>query len=247
MREVVGGVIKTEIQRVRYFPKSGEFRGYVDGSGKIVALTQKWMSQNLNDNFVAEVMRRSQQNGYLKIPPGRVRKEKIDHNLTNKGYPPVHYLQGNDNYCAFYAIASAFHYIGFKRLGTYLFNNAQRDYHKVNSISKITETVIKQCDFLVPKKYKCGKLNIFEDRSDYPTLLVVESSDGSISHAIATVGNWVFDANRSPAQLLTQKTLNWSASSDERACTYIRANQAVRFMEPSNKKKKKMTFVPKYP
>ena len=51
--------------------------------------------------------------------------------------------------------------------------------------------------------------DIFEDKSDFPSLLILLGKNGSTSHSIAKVGNDIFDSNLKHAQPLTTELLHW--------------------------------------
>ena len=57
--------------------------------------------------------------------------------------------------------------------------------------------------------------DIITNMSVCPTLLVLLGADGSVSHAVSSTGNWLFDSNLVNAQPLTQELLNWCVSSPE--------------------------------
>jgi hypothetical protein len=73
------------------------------------------------------------------------------------------------------------------------------------------------------------KIDILENRSMWPTLCVLKSSDNSTSHAVTVVENYIFDSNVSYALLLDQKNLDWCCSDSYCEETFIEVHSAYRF------------------
>jgi hypothetical protein len=53
--------------------------------------------------------------------------------------------------------------------------------------------------------------------------------DGATNHAVTIVGKWVFDSNGSTAKELSQETLDWCCSSDNKKEKFVGVFQAIRF------------------
>ena len=66
------------------------------------------------------------------------------------------------------------------------------------------------------------------DFSPYPTLMILEGTDGGRNHAIATVDKWVFDSNLPLARPLTLDTLNWCVSTDTESQKFVKVAWAIR-------------------
>ena len=61
------------------------------------------------------------------------------------------------------------------------------------------------------------------EHSQHPTLHVLQAEDGSINHAITTLGDCFFDSNLQNAQRISKDTLDWSCQGN-----YVSAHHSVR-------------------
>jgi hypothetical protein len=102
------------------------------------------------------------------------------------------------------AIASALQYFNDQQANKLVAKNISSS-QKANDHFLFAETIIKN-----------GKLKnfIMEDLSCLPTLVRLEGHDGSTSHAVATAGKWLFDANLPNAEKISLPFLDWCCSTD---------------------------------
>jgi hypothetical protein len=111
--------------------------------------------------------------------------------------------------CAMSAIASAMRYFNDQKAHQLVaknINSSQKAYNRF----RYAETIIMNGNLkYVTKKFKERQLNIVEDLSCFPTLVRLEGHDGSTSHAVATAGKWLFDANLPNAEKISLPLLDW--------------------------------------
>ena len=79
--------------------------------------------------------------------------------------------------------------------------------------------VVLICDKINEKNGQFGQfdsdLNLLLMQSDYPSLFVLMGDDQSVTHAVSTIGPWLFDSNLPNAQKINQEILDWCVSSPE--------------------------------
>ena len=116
----------------------------------------------------------------------------------------------------------------------------RRPPRSTHCISSAASDVYKrQIGYLLPKQYRTGTLDPLTDLSIYPTLLILEGSDGSINHAVSTVDHWLFDSNWKRAKRINKKNLDWCVSSSNSANELKRVHLALRFVENPDTKMKR--------
>ena len=69
--------------------------------------------------------------------------------------------------------------------------------------------------------------DVFQDKSDYPTLVVLKRSDNGINHAVGVVGDWVFETNCKRALKLSKATMDFCVSTEETKSQCVGAHWAV--------------------
>ena len=72
--------------------------------------------------------------------------------------------------------------------------------------------------------------DVFHDKSDFPTLVVVEGSDDGINHAVGVAGDWVFESNCEKALKLSKATMDFCVSTEERKSQCVGAHWAMRLI-----------------
>ena len=72
-------------------------------------------------------------------------------------------------------------------------------------------------------------------QSHYPKVLILQATDGSTNHAIAVVGNMIFDCNEKSALPLSQENLDWCVGADPMV-KFVRVVVGIHFCEHKKKK-----------
>ena len=78
------------------------------------------------------------------------------------------------------------------------------------------------------KKHVAAKLNVLEDISSGPTVVVPLGMDGGVNHAVTIAGRLIFDSTCKRVLILSLEALNWVCQTDN---GYVRVYMAVRFVE----------------
>ncbi len=211
------------------------------GKTSPVPLESEWIYQNFRgpkQSIIDEVKRRAKEKGFIEIPPGAVDNRPEPINKDKDIAPPIFWRQGKMDFCAHYSIGNAFMAIGYKKLAKEIVSIAHKFNYRDTLYDDLCQRVQKHCKFLHPKKYKPGKLDILNDVSDYPTLVVLEGSDGSINHSVTVASGWIFDANWRLARRLTKENLDWCSSTTTETAQFHQVYFAIRFIEDPFKKNK---------
>ena len=169
---------------------------YVDKPNKPQDVSFGWLKNNFSVPFLKECRERSERPGFVAVPPGRAKSYKNDTLETAKGAPVVFYQQGKDPYCLHYSFASALHYVKLHKVAKLVSELAPKNASKIDSWKCILECMKKNVPWLQCSRFGEGKLDIYGDISRFPTLAILQGDDGSIDHAVTTIGHWLFDSNR---------------------------------------------------
>ena len=89
----------------------------------------------------------------------------------------------------------------------------------------------------VLKVLKVGTAASFDclaTRSPYPTCILIHGSDGSTDHCITTLGDWIFDSNKSHALPLCQASLDQCIDLGGEGVTFMGCVKVVKLV-PSKK------------
>jgi len=237
-----------QIQKLRYVvSEDDEFTGSFQGitsDKQVVELTEEFVKLNFPDEFVSYAIEKGKlqaNNQFVHIPPGAPRTS-LGHWMLDESHPEVEYLQCGDDTCLFSSLASALHYLHIRETAKHLAELAPVYSAKkeggVTNWNALLETMKQNCGWLVPTKINGKSFDILHDISEYPTVVSLEAVDGGTQHAVTIVGKLVFDSNCERALPLSQKTLDYCCSTDEKEGAYKRVFKGYRFIEPMEKKRK---------
>jgi hypothetical protein len=70
------------------------------------------------------------------------------------------------------------------------------------------------CKFLQPRKLHGKSFDLLKDISVFPAVFALEAVDGGTQHAVAVVGNLIFDSNCERPLPLTRQSLDYCCSTD---------------------------------
>jgi len=136
--------------------------------------------------------------------------------------------------CVFSSLASALHEFGDHNAAEFIAGEAKNSLQKLNRISYAKQLLCKKewgYDAVVFKK---GQLDLFNDKTPYPTVCELLGSDGLVHHAITVRGEWLFDSNTQSAIPINRDSLNWCCSSKGMVSTFVSVNFAVRFVHKTS-------------
>lgn len=214
------------------------YQGLCKGDSRSIELAENWVVSNFPTTFVQQLKNDVNDHQWVQIPPGAPSEAEIDPAMILEGAPKIRYLQGSKAYCLFYAMASALHFVGYKHVAAQLVSTAQGQGVKGDFKATVRTIVCQNLKYLQPHSYKQGQYNPFENISIYPAFLILQGEDGSINHAVATVGPWIFDANLRRALYLSRESLDWCVSTSTKKEKFKNVYYAMHFKEHPNKNKK---------
>ena len=157
------------------------------------------------------------------------------------------FLQSGKSTCLFHSFASALHFLGLVEAAKAV--NGQAENYAADSLMgaenwKALQGIMNTiCPWMQPKKINPKTYNILHDIDIYPTVMCLQAIDGGTQHAVTVVGKFVFDSNCSRAMPLTEETLDYCCSTDEKESKFLRVFHGYRFQEPLTKQKKKLYWM----
>ena len=150
----------------------------------------------------------------------------------------VKYQQGNDSTCVFSSAASAIYASGDELAAKSLASHANESITTVDRMDFLQQTVRKELKgWDVPKVLVGGAAAAFDClaiRSPYPACIQIHGSDGSTDHCITTLGDWIFDSNKSHALPLCQASLDQCVDLGGEGVTFMGCAKVVKLV-PSKK------------
>lgn len=193
--------------------------------------------KNIPRDFIKECIKELIKNQFVQIPPGAPCSEPIPPHLVVPNAPPIRYMQGDNAFCLFYAMAAALDFVGYVNVGSKLRNAATKMSTATNFEQVVEQIVRTDIKYLHAIHFKTGKYDPVRDMSIYPTFMILQGIDLAANHAVAAVGPWLFDANLPHAIHICPASLDWCVSTDEEKVRYKQVYFAVSFREHSDKKK----------
>ena len=131
--------------------------------------------------------------------------------------PVVSYQQGSAPTCVFSSAASAIHAFGDKKAAATLDAYAQESLKhadRMDFLNHIVLKILKGWDVAgALTGDTAAAFDCLATRSPYPTCIRIRGSDGTTSHCITTLGDWIFDSNETHALSLCQESLDQCAGS----------------------------------
>jgi hypothetical protein len=210
---------------------------------RIVDLDEEYVYANFQKQFVDEVIREGLQvnNRFIRLPPGAAMEKPEQHDFEFLSIP-IRYKQENTCGCLFLSLASALHFVGFGITASVIATAApQYGATCIPGIDNWThlQTLMKQhMKFLKPITLP-SRVDLLEEKSDFPTVVTLMSSEGSVQHAITIICNIIFDANCDFAMPLCKESLDYCCSTSQQQIKYHHVYQAIRFQEHANDKKQR--------
>jgi len=177
----------------------------------------------------------SQKRPFVAVPPGKskkLKKRKFEE-LYQEGSSliPVQFPQGKHDRCLCDALASGFHYIGYKDLALLIHKYGTTHPPTPNFYNVVCDNfLLKNSTF--KKKFQYAKINpnafsILDKKGERGIFLVtLISSDGSCDHVVSIVDGKIFDPNQQYAVNLTKENLDYCCGDD---CQYIGIKEGRHF------------------
>ena len=205
---------------------------------------EELVREHFGDAFVNELL--SLRRGYVDIPVGDNKPSRLHlhPDLLIPHAPPVIYTQATGrDLCVPKALASVLYQLGFKNEASRvdLYGEQHLNGGTVDALRKVFVFATKVLPSFVqgtnlPCDYDWRRL-VKEDLTSI-VLGVISASDGSNSHAIAIHGGYVYDANETIAIPLSQKALDYCASTDTVESKFVKFRKGYMFAYAGQKPSK---------
>ena len=198
--------------------------------GKFFSVEEDVLVQKFGAAYVRKV--KESRKGFVDIPAGDNKESHVHRfpNLLSAKAPRIRYrqLDGMD-LCVPKALASVLYALGFKRSADLI-----NDFGESNMAGGVVDTLkqvrMKAIECL-PSWLRVSEINSLSAIDFRPSrcilLGVIASSDGHTSHAIATHGGYIYDANEEYAIPLCQEGLDYCASTPTKASSFVRFHRVV--------------------
>ena len=193
-------------------------------------LEESWIQKQYSEKIVEVVKKKAEKHYrgmWLQVPVGDVIDKRALQTIKYEvDAPTIHYKQGDDDRCAFCSLASALHIIDFKIIAEELIHYMtifyttiyEENFHRImQSILQHLQIEIQYQPFM--KKYtyqkiKCNKDGSYKDilqidrKENFVYWLKLFQKDGSRSHVICVINNWIIDSNFDNGLKLSLENLN---------------------------------------
>ena len=192
---------------------------------------------NGQENEVTNIVEQAKafRNQWVEIPQGAFKRKHVDMDKTNGNEPKNYRVQPfGERSCVFNSLLNALHYINDYQGRDLLLDHlpTSLNYQKMKVVSHGRPAFAAKIINNHVTGYKIkyfDEIDILKNRSMWPTLCVLKSSDNSASHAVTVVENYIFDSNLSHALELNKKNLDWCCSDYNCEETFQGVHSAYRF------------------
>ena len=214
----------SEICALQWIPKQNCFNAHIlDPETKklttIPRVNPKWVQWFFTKKYVDYLIHNPGQ--FFAVPLGTA-KDSIppDYLATDV---PVHYRQGEKNYCLVYGIASALQYLGMPGIDENLISRAQEisDMPMNGGLKKVIEIldesfpelgrpqIFNMTNSRRKRKVVMRWEELVETPTPFLTIAVPVGSDGCRNHAVVIIDNIIFDSTAKKALVLCKESLDW--------------------------------------
>jgi len=187
-----------------------------------------WVERNFEKKFLDKI-KNLHKGKCVTIKAGNVNENPLfeDSKLKKEMKPKNSFHQDKERNCLAFSWANALAYFqGHDKLVKKSADLAWQwstslDYNEI--IQRTNELFFDYCAFEIDTNY-----DPVTEHHKQPTLLVLKASDGGISHAVSTCGEWLFDSNLDVAHVISKELLDWCVSTDDQACEFIGIHWGMR-------------------
>jgi hypothetical protein len=238
----------TEFRGIRYVKRQDKWFGWFGHNVKrrYEEVEVCFVERNFSSTFITECMKNPGR--VINVPASAPKHRPPPDDFRIQTNIPV-YQQLHRDTCVASALASAFRYFNDEKAHRIMKEYINRSANETDRLQQMESMLVnrnlryrvekfgKEATFRKEAVHKRVKrtLNIFENISCYPTVVVLRGSDGSVNHAVTVVGTWVFDSNVAYAQPLTLPLLDWCCSTDTVRSNFVQVHYAMRFFPASSK------------
>ena len=247
--------VEKQISKMRYLPMKQSrdamgkliwlqeaWKGLVQNergeSLEIVLLPDEWVQINITKEMQAFLknLRREGHMGYAFIPEGANEAHEEGIVQFRDDAPTLKYFIQDESSrrCVLDSAASAFEFIGFKRIAWKLNCTKEDKTKEANPMGYVEELLSNGLTREERQSFKWLKLNnkrlktwntLISSQKYLLSIVGIRSSDNKTDHAICIVNNWIFDSNFEKALELKQESLDICCSSSDRKTGFTKATQ----------------------
>lgn len=230
------------------------WRGRLYGGGNDLPLDGDWVRLNFRLYFRKQVI--DANGGFVKVPVGNAqerpppavvgdlrgecgvpRGEALAELISSTAYPKVAYPQCEADHCAAYGLASAVHACGDPAAAAIIAAAAAPALASRDSFAFVRGVVQQQIRGWNPKPIH--NHDPLATTLAEPVHLQLVGSDGAAAHAVATLGDLIFDSAEERALPLTRESLDRCVGKHLNGATFSKVARATR-LEPGKRAKKRM-------
>jgi hypothetical protein len=228
MKDEKGASIRLEREKM-IIP--AQWYGYSNKSQRVVKLTEKWVTQNLDKRLISQIKNLSKQKAaFVSIPPGDDRQHIEAAYRTMATGPFIKYQQGkNQRTCMVYAMASAVHYSASRQLASEIRNMAVKFEFKIGAFSGFIQSLGRKHKGLNSKRENAATFDLLNRNQNNLVLACIRGNDGKEDHCIAVYRAWIFDSNFPRALRLNKDSLDLCCSSENEKTTFTGCSQVASF------------------
>lgn len=228
-----------QIHGLRYIDNDGRWEGicrpFKHGrNNEVVVLPPEWVEQNMGEDVRNACKRRSKtRKVFVKIPPGSTSRSTIFPSaLDLENAPPIHYFQESRQTCVADSVASALYHMNHPDMAA-LVNKIGLTEKPKDFVDRVIQTLQHHGRHWQPHRIpKDSDLTVHDT---VLTLILMESTDGIIGHAVATFGGWIFDSGFEKALPLCKASFDFLSGD---GATFVGHSLAYRFHKPYAKSTK---------
>jgi len=194
----------------------------VDCQGQKVNVSIRWACKNLPKESIQDAVKHSTQEGFRLIPLGcpRVKESGVVECISEgqaEQLPFTMYQNiGRQHKCMPKCFASALHFLGYKKEAARIGKSNDASACQFEGFKNLVLETMKSNGWIV--RYRKSNYNPYDacKRRDNPVIVSLKAAtmdDGktvtvSINHSVCFVGDYVFDANRERALLISRESLD---------------------------------------
>jgi hypothetical protein len=211
-----------EISRIRYNIHKNQWEGIqreTNGTILMTTLREDWVQTNFPKYWeIFKNLSMKGMQGFLNVPVGDIIDVEPTMDVSNN--PAIKYQQGQEDICIFSSLASILYYLGFVNESEIIFEMRKQRHgvyklHPTNYLQGIMELIISDPKLKKFRKvYQFVKLskshNIFNDKlpNGEFKLVIIQSDDNQMSHAVTVNNKYIFDGNTSKCLPFTKEGIN---------------------------------------
>jgi hypothetical protein len=212
-----------QICSIKYYHESNTFVGKCilpDDTFETTEVSEEWVKENFPPRFIEEVKKFGNlRKHFINVPPGKRSKRPKRRSHVDNSTPRCLFKQESESTCATSSMACAMAFLGYQDEAAAVFQFGEKDANNETSTESSSRILERMIQFiqrnlksfnraLGHKKLPRDHDILIPGEKNNLCIVVLRSADGATNHAVATVNEWIFDANEDYAMPLSQDSLN---------------------------------------